>query len=291
MAQPYSDIEVVPGTGLEYYSKYDEGPQHYTKYEAGLERDNRRPIPNQKDLDSYKQTLIPHDRRICGLTLRTFWIITIVGIVLMIGGAVGGGVAGSQMARKKSSTEGASSISASPLQASSLSLASSSGTSQSTNSDKSTASTTPTRTSTPEVSLTTSQIIGPSVTLLRDCPSSNNTLYGITLGTINMNYRKICGMSYLNIRQGQDGEEVVNSRTSSLDSCINFCAAYNVQSATEIAAGNASVCNAVCWRNSLGSDNFPSQCFGYTTKNSSNAFVINEEDHCDSAAWVDQRIL
>lgn len=291
MRQSYSDLEVVPGTGLEYFTKYDEGPQHVTRYEAGLEHDTRRPYPTQKHLDTHKQIAVPRGpSRTCGLAPRTFWIFMIIGTVLIIGGAVGGGVAGSQLAMKKTSTGGVSSTAINSIQTSSTSD-SSSITSERTSSQHSTSSTTPTRTTTPGVSLTTSQIIGPSVTLLRDCPSSNNTLYGITLGTINMNYRKVCGMSYINIRQGQDGEEVVNSRTSSLDSCINFCAAYNVQNATEIAAGISSVCNAVCWRNSLGSDNFPSQCFGYTTKNSSNAFVITEEAICDSAAWVDQRIL
>lgn len=35
-------------------------------------------------------------------------------------------------------------------------------------------------------------------------------------------------------------------------------------------------------------DEFPGQCFGYTTQNSSSAFIVNSEDICDSAAWINQ---
>jgi hypothetical protein len=50
-------------------------------------------------------------------------------------------------------------------------------------------------TSTPAV--TTTQVPGPSTTLLRDCPSSNNTLYSVDIGSV-MSFRKVCNLSYRN---------------------------------------------------------------------------------------------
>ena len=102
-----------------------------------------------------------------------------------------------------------------------------------------------------------------------------------------MTFRKICNLSYQN---SLNGFAVVNSPTTSLDDCVNLCAAYNVQNQTEIAAGESDVCNAVCWRNTFVNDEFPGQCFGYTTQNSSNAFVVNQETICDAAAWINQVI-
>lgn len=57
---------------------------------------------------------------------------------------------------------------------------------------------------------------------------------------------------------------------------------------TSIAKGVDNVCNAVCWRNSFVNDDFPGMCFGFTTQNSSNAFVTQTEAICDGAAWIDQ---
>jgi hypothetical protein len=272
MGTPYSDLEVTPS---------DPNLEHFTNgYQAGLEHDTTKPNLPQAHFDSQKEAynlVPPQHRRICGLTPRTFWIIAIVGIVVIIGAAVGGGVGGSLASKKSSDAVIPSSTSGSSAQSLNTSPASS---------GRSTDSTTPSPTS--SVALTTTQITGPSYTLLRDCPSSNNTLYGVTLGSAEMNFRKICGMSYLNT---QGGGDTVNTKASSLDSCINLCAEYNVQNASAIASGQNNICNAVCWRNSLDNDDFPGQCFGFTTQNSSDAFVTKIEGRCDSAAWVDQKIL
>jgi len=104
-----------------------------------------------------------------------------------------------------------------------------------------------------------------------------------------MNFRKMCGKTFLNINAASN-ENSVNQKASSLDSCINLCAAYNVQSASSIALGHNQICNAVCWRNSLDNDDHPGTCFGFTTQNSSNAFVVSDQSFCDSAAWIDQTI-
>lgn len=274
MAPQYSDLEVTPNSGAERY------------YEAGLEHDSVAPAPISKydasgaHIDSDKEVGASQNRRICGLAPKTFWIVAIIAIVVVIGAAVGGGVGGSVASKSGKNTE------SSPASSVTSAVAISSTSAQSSSSSQAT-----TPSSTTSVALTTTQVIGPTYTLLRDCPSSNNTLYGVTLGSVAMNFRKVCGKSFLNSLVGQHGEDSVNQKAASLDSCINLCAAYNVQNATGIAAGQNSVCNAVCWRNSLDDDDFPGQCFGFTTQNSSNAFVVSTEGRCDSAAWIDQKIL
>lgn len=99
-----------------------------------------------------------------------------------------------------------------------------------------------------------------------------------------MLFRQICGLSYLNSILPND---VVNQPTTSLGDCIDLCAAYNVQSQTDIAAGTSSICSAVCWRNTFDTD-FPGQCFGYTSQNSTGQFVVQQEAICASAAWINQ---
>ncbi|TVY39382.1 hypothetical protein LSUB1_G004333 [Lachnellula subtilissima] len=264
-----SDLQVVPGFGLEHH------------YHVGLEVDTTKHNPTESHSNSEKQaynSAIPYNRRLCGLAPRNFWIIAVVGTIVMIGAAVGGGVGGSLASKSNSTAESPATVAESSVQPLTTSTASI---------VQSTDSTTPSLTST--VALTTTQITGPSYTLLRDCPSSNNTLYGISLGSTNMNFRKVCGKTYLNTLSSS--QNAVNQKSSSLDNCINLCATYNVQNASAIASGQNNVCNAVCWRNSLANDDFPGQCFGFTTQNSSSAFVVSDEAKCDSAAWVDQQLI
>ncbi|TVY93522.1 hypothetical protein LAWI1_G002987 [Lachnellula willkommii] len=300
---PSCDPQVTPSSGLEHCINY---------FPAGLELNTSKASStahlHSNDDNEARNSPSPQHRRVCGLTLGTFWTIAAVGIVVVIGAAVGGGVGGS-LASKSSSVAASSSpglgslVHASTTSAASngqstdsttLSLTSSessvqASTTSAASSDQSTNSAIPSLTS-PQVALTTTQIIGPSYTLLRDCPSSNNTLYGITLGPNTMNFRKVCGRTYPNIL-GASNENSVSQKAASLDSCINLCASYNVQSASAIASGQSLVCNAVCWRNSLDHDDYPGNCFGFTTQNSSSAFVVTDEANCDSAAWIDQRIL
>lgn len=282
MAAPYSGLEMVPssdpqvtpGSGLEHHINYSP---------AGLELYTTKSSPTQAHLrpdNEARNSPSPQHRRVCGLAFRTFWTTAAVGVVVVIGAAVGGGIGGS-LASKSSSVAESSSPNLKSLVQTSTTSAASSG--QSTN------PTIASLTST-QVASTTSKIIGPSYTLLRDCPSSNNTLYGISLGSTTMNFRKVCGRSYRNILMATN-ENSVNQKASSLDSCIDLCASYNVQNATAIASGQNLVCNAVCWRNSLDNDTHPGYCFGFTTQNSSSAFVVSDEAKCDSAAWIDQRLL
>ncbi|TVY45587.1 hypothetical protein LSUB1_G000947 [Lachnellula subtilissima] len=308
MATPYSDLEVAPSSDPQVAPS--SGLEHHKSHcPAGLEIDNTKASPTKAHLLSSNEPYYSpanHDRRICGLALRKFWI-AVVGIVVIIGAALGGGVGGSLASKSSRVAKTSFSNSGSSVQRSTTSATSSGQSTNSTtpsptssevsvqppttsaaSSNQSTNSNAPSLTSTQAAS-TTTQIIGPSYTLLRDCPSSNNTLYGISLGQTTMNFRKMCGKTFLNINSASN-ENSVNQKASSLDSCINLCAAYNVQSASSIASGHNQVCNAVCWRNSLDNDDYPGNCFGFTTQNSSNAFMVSDQSFCDSAAWIDQMI-
>jgi hypothetical protein len=223
----------------------------------------------------------PGSKRICGLASRTFWMVAgVIGIVVVAAAVIGG-----TLAPKSAHTENTSSIS-SIQSAGSTSSIQNSGSTQGASPISSSPSSSPSS-PTNAVALSTSTITGgsPEYTLLSDCPSSNNTLYTINVGGQDMSFRKVCGASYLNAINGGD---VVNLRTLSLDDCVVECATYNFENKTAIAAGQNNVCNAVCWRNTFTNDDFPGQCFGFTTQNSSSSFVVKSETICDSAAWIDQ---
>lgn len=271
MAAPYSDLQVAPVQHADYSGLQIPdyaGLEHYKTAGDNLPGDD---LPGRDDKELSR---IPAPKSICGLAVPTFWILLVIGAIVVIGAAVGGGVGGSLASK---SSKNSSSLSSTAVQ-------SGSGTTTPAASSQSTGPITSSPTSTPAV--TTTELPGPTTTLLRDCPSSNNTLYSVDIGSV-MTFRKICNLSYQN---SLNGFAVVNSPTTSLDDCVNLCAAYNVQNQTEIAAGESDVCNAVCWRNTFVNDEFPGQCFGYTTQNSSNAFVVNQETICDAAAWINQVI-
>ena len=128
-------------------------------------------------------------------------------------------------------------------------------------------------------------IIGPSATLYRDCPSSNDTIYPVRLGSSEQQYRKLCNTSFAATKA--DNEDFVNQYTTSLDDCIGLCAQWNINDHTST-SGLAQTCGAVCWRNSFDDDH-PGSCFGYAISNSSaGSFRLNNESRCDSAAWINE---
>jgi hypothetical protein len=277
MSHGYSDLQVVHDQpGLEYspsaqgHNAVAQSDQNYTTNPSPLKYYD---APQTTD-NSGGNAPPPDSKRICGLASRTFWVLAgVIGIVV-VAAAVGGGVGGA-LASKSTHTE--STTSTSSIQ--------SAGSTQGASASSSSPSSSPSS-PTNAVALSTSTITGgsPEITLLSDCPSSNNTLYTVNVGQ-DMSFRKVCGASYLNALNAGD---VVNVRTLSLDDCIVECATYNIQNKTEIAAGQSNVCNAVCWRNTFTNDEFPGQCFGFTTQNSSSNFVVKSESICDSAAWIDQ---
>ncbi|KFA81381.1 hypothetical protein S40288_11105 [Stachybotrys chartarum IBT 40288] len=275
-AYPYSDLEVVPAKAV--YSAPEVAPGNAPEVVPGSAHEGLR---------YYKQDApggaAPAHRRICGVRARTFWILLGVAVTLVIA-AVAGGVAAALTSRNSSSDGSVN-----------QDISTSSGASLSTSSTESSAppppSSAPSTTST--VSISTTTVALPTITLLRDCPSSNGTVYEADYDSEEepIMFRKFCTAGFRHVRNGID---LINEPTQSLNDCINTCVNYNDRNSTAIAAGNNQTCNAVCWRSNeqLGNVNqIPGQCFGFTTLNNSAGFQITDEVLCDSAGWINQRDL
>lgn len=266
---PYSDLEVAPGKAPEVVP--GNAPE-------ALPCDAPEIVPDHKE-DNYSQ------RHICGLKFRTFWIVFGVSVTLIIGG-IAGGVAGGLQSKNNGSGHESTNIGPS----STLSASSTPSTSTTLLSTLSSALSTTRTASTRRVSTTT--VILPTATLLRDCPSSNGTLYDVTYGSGEpLTFRKFCTAGFRHILRGVD---VINEPRQSLNGCINSCIDYNDKNRTAIASGDNQTCNAVCWRSNEQLDNInqiPGQCFGFTTMNDTGGFQITDEVLCDSAGWINQRDL
>lgn len=262
MHPAYSDLEAVrqhDHEGLQVINDHTESSQE---------------ICNDTNTIENSTQVAPEQRQILGLKPKRFWstaAVTLVVIAAAVGGGVGGALSQRDTSRTPAATTNNAPAGAAPTTASSTPTSLSNGPVTSS----------PTTTA---PSLTTTEVPGPTTTLLRDCPSSNNTIYDVTFGGQERLFRKICNMAYLNTIN----TEVINEKTMNLNDCIDKCAAYNKQESSEIRDGRTNVCNAVCWRNTFDT-NFPGQCFGYTTQNSSNGFELRSEVVvCDSAAWINQ---
>jgi len=268
---PYSDLEVASSTDPEVAGSTDQDTHKYAHYSVA---------PTDADKIAYGSITHAHDKSapqtICGLRKKTFWIVVVAAIVV-VGSAAGGGVGGSIATRKSGET---SSTSSTQIPATSMQLSS---------------KTPPPTSSTQIVSTTT--ILGPTSspqpTLLRDCPSSNNTLRTVTYGSASYHFRKLCNASYLNIG---GVAAPVQGIVKSLDECIDICAQYNQNNRTDIQAGRDPLCNAVCWRNTfdVSNDWEGGHCFGFTTRNvtidGQSGFNVHSEEICDSAALINQEI-
>jgi hypothetical protein len=298
MAAPYSDLQVVPPRHSEYSGLQlpDYSGLHHHQQKDPTYPEAVASLPTSQEYKSLEPEKTASKGVICGIAARTFWtILAVVIAIVVIAAAVGGGVGGSIAAKNRTANNAANSASSSASTQNAANSASSSASTQNagttTPPSKSSSSHGPltsppssSPTSTPPV--TTTQLKGPSTTLLRDCPSSNNTLYSVDIGSV-LYFRKLCNLSY---RNSLGESAMIDSPTSSLNDCIDLCAAYNVQNSTEIANGTSNVCNAVCWRNTFSDgDEFPGSCFDYTTLNSSSTFNVQDETICDSAAWINQQ--
>jgi hypothetical protein len=286
--KPYSELEVVPGSleagNAEKHAYY--APEHYNS-------DDTQKVAYSSD-DSHKILVHEQDRprTICGLRKRTFYIIVIAALVVIVA-AIGGGVGGA-LASKSSNAGGTAAQASSG--SSTTPVSASISTSASTSTPASTLSTNPTRTATPTPTeiISTTTIVGPSATLLRDCPSSNNTLYTVTSNGKTQRFRKTCDATYAN---AFGGDAMVVRPFASLNQCITECAAFNQRNATEIQQGTSRRCNAVCWRNDVTKrDVWPGgQCFGYTTRNTTAgdfSFLVSPDPKlpatvCDGGALID----
>lgn len=278
----YSDLEAVPqvsSTGPTKNAYYAPDGQHGPMPYAGGGTDTNKIAYESGPSDGEKRLA----NTICGMRKKPFWIVVAVAIIVVIAAAVGGGVGGALSSRKSSSSS-----------TSSNGVAGASNSSSTTTSARQVSSPASTSTSATQV-ITTTTLVGPSnspqPTLLRDCPSSNNSIYAVTYGSTSFQYRKLCDGAYLNI----DGVTApVQGVVKSLNDCINLCANYDNTNSTEIASGNSPICNSVCWRNTFDSANDweGGHCFGFTTSNATvngvSGFQIEESTICDSAVLINQ---
>lgn len=263
----YSAPEAVPGTGIHSATNSDEFPEHVSGFdrapnetglhfvgdnfannipaanahvggtEGSLEADKvqryhqvaqeYRPASQQPGMGPPATATESPRKRICGLSVRMFWIALSVAAVVIVGGAVGGGVAASRISARAQSESTSTSSTTSPASLTSSTSLATSTTSLDTStvsSEIATQSATPTTPQT-TASITTSSIVGQSQTLYRDCPSSDGTVYDVTLGDDTYMFRKYCNIVLVSL--GYDN--VVTGTTTDLKACIDKCAIYNYQ--------------------------------------------------------------
>jgi hypothetical protein len=283
----HSDLEAIPRA-------HDPATQKYM-YEYGSEL-----IPTYANRDSHSEKIaqeplvheVARPATVCGLRKRTFWIVCIIAMIVAAA-AIAGGVGGVLAARSPARSDSAASQTPTSSRASApVAESSTAGAAAAAHPQSSALSPSPIATPTSTTpSVTRTPIVGPTSTILRDCPSANNTVYSILTGSSTMRFRKLCSNTFLGVRGVPNA---VNTVVASLDDCIDLCAAYNLTNRTRIAAGTDSVCNAVCWRNTFDKSNDweGGRCFGFLTQNATSdgetVFKAKApaEERCDSAALM-----
>lgn len=245
----YSAPEVVPGTGLHHVAidrtlpepvdypgkhypevHYSDLPKPEEPHSEGQVVDAQFAHEPEKNLPDATPPREESKARICGLPSRKFWILFGVIVLVIVGAAVGIGAGiGLSISKRSQSAETSSSsrISSSTTTPTSLEVLSTSGSLSSSTSH------TPTTTSALSTSVTTTELVGPSTTLFRDCPSSEETLHEVTFGNDSYLFRKYCNT----VLSSVDMVNVVVTTQTNLNSCISDCARYNFQKSSEIASG------------------------------------------------------
>lgn len=246
--QWHSAPEVVPDTGLHVVRDDFPEPVHpqtssgyseerYPELEGYFAQGLKTSQPNKDDLPEAVPPEASPKKRICGLAPRSFWILLAAIAVVIVGAAIGiGAGVGLSISNRSQSTENSSASSASSSTTTATSLGVVSTSTSASASASSSSSSAPTTTSAQSTSVTTTQVVGPSSTLYRDCPSSDNTIHDVTLGDETYMFRKFCSTVLVSIRG--DNDNLVSTPTSDLNSCINQCAKYNYESASDIASGD-----------------------------------------------------
>lgn len=193
----YSAPEVVPDTGLHVVRDASDLPEPVHSRNVDTANTNANQWPHnletnypgeqhpEKDLPEVVPPQVGPRKRICGLASRMFWVLFSIIAVVIVGAAVGVGVGVGLSISNRSQSTGSSSESS----ASSSTTAPSSLGVVSTSLSAS-ASDAPTTTSAQSTSVTTTNVVGPSSTLYRDCPSSDKTLHDITFGNDTYVFRK-----------------------------------------------------------------------------------------------------
>lgn len=139
--------------------------------------------------------------------------------------------------------------------------------------------------SNPSATAEVGTVDGQQVTLYRDCPAANDTHYSVQLNSTTYEFRKLCNMQAVNINSIT---AYVNQPTTTLNDCINLCAAWNENNVTK--STQDQICSSVCWRNGFINDDHPGQCFGYMANNASSpgGFNLQADATCDSGIWINQ---
>ncbi|MCJ1359301.1 MAG: hypothetical protein MMC33_009302 [Icmadophila ericetorum] len=299
---------MIESEGLQaVYSEESQGLQA-TQPEPGLERyrDVSDAYLDAKQLDSqrpddrpYKDDQVPRKRKIFGLSIRILWLVVgLLGVLILaaiIGGAVGGTRAKTKSTVIPSGTYSPSSAlgTAIPQVTSSLSPNQSS-----TPTTLSTApagvSTSPPTTTTNQQPISSTTEIGPDGTAIRDCPSSNNSIYTVPISGISASeqFLKVCNTTFLTDNPDAATQNFVELAVDSLDDCIGACASWN-QGNHISSSGLSQTCNVVCWRPYV-SGSQGRLCFGYAASprggsvNDLGSYSTVTSDNCDSALWVNE---
>ncbi|OQO05981.1 hypothetical protein B0A48_10077 [Cryoendolithus antarcticus] len=226
--------------------------------------------------------------RTCGMPRWVFWTAMVVTALIIIGVAVGGGVGATLHTGANAEASAALTPTA---RFSATSVISGAPTISTATAETATSAAMVATTTSFMASITTTQVPLPQKTLLRDCPSSNNTLHSYGSLESPQLFRKFCNQ----VNYAIAGTDNVNGPTVSLNDCIDLCASYNDQNRTEIAGSSSPVCSAVCWRNGIvPGDDFPGQCFGWQTTNKSDgsfAWKAGDQNNCDGAALINQQVV
>jgi len=263
----HSDLEVfAPQSGLERYvarpkydSTKDKGKQGLlapTPPEQAPESTSTRYLWEGDGSNNYRGGGEPakstNEKAILGMRRKSFWrLILILGTVIIaagVGGALGGVLANRKNVNKASQQPDPTQSSGAATSSPAITNGGNSGAAKTT---------TPTPTTATPSPISISLVVGPSSTLISDCPSSNQSVYSVQVSHTTFAFRKFCGLSFPNTLSAT--EALVNQITDSLDSCIELCAAWNIAQAT--VSNSSSICQAVCWRNRFIDDDFPGQCF------------------------------
>lgn len=272
----YSGPEVVPDTGpqrardstlpeaVDHPGKYY--PEVYYPYQPKQEGPYLEgPHPQGTPVQAYNahepardlpEAVPPQEgskKRICGLASRTFWILLAVVLVVVFGAAIGIGVgvgvsiSNRSQSAEGSSAEGSSASDTSPTTTTSPASLGVTSTTTTAGSLSSGTSQTPTTTSAQSTSVTTTEVVGPSSTLFRDCPSSDETVHEVTYGNDTYMFRKFCNTVLLTNGVLDAGATI----KTDLDSCVNECARHNYQNSAEIESGETDKWYVVSWRHPL----------------------------------------
>jgi hypothetical protein len=209
----------------------------------------------------------PSERRFKTLSNRTFWALVAITLVLIIAAGLSHRTGAASAAQTQTSTNSSFAKSTTSY----LNSETTNTANPATNTNRSSIEILLTR-------LTNPLSTGSPSALIRDCPSSGNTLYSAHIGSANFEFRKICSEAVVIT----GNTLTVNSPTPNLDECTNQCAGWNANRGTP-------PCDAVGWRSTFRGINSPGVCYGFQTTNTSTGFAIEPQDTMySSAIWINQ---